>query len=141
MVIKSIRLRCAGVCCACGAAMPRGTEGLWDKTGKQVGHVACPDIEPITVAMVEPSVEDKPLDVGVVGASARQIADQQHAKRARAKQRIDDATRRAHPRIGNLLVKVRDIVAELEKPSSWRKGARVKKRSGGRSSGFPPRGS
>jgi hypothetical protein len=86
-----------------------------------VGHVACPDIEPITVAMVEPSVEDKPLDVGVAGASARQVADRQHAKRVRAKQGIDDATHRAHPRIGNLLVKVRDIVAELEKPSSWRR--------------------
>jgi len=47
----------------------------------------------------------------------------QQARRDRAKQAQDRSTRESHPRIGGLLVKARDLLAEPAKPTSWQKGA------------------
>ena len=120
---SSIRLRYATVCSACGAAMAPGTDAHWDRTAKQAAHLACPDTEPAKVPVIEPLVEEEAFDAGTAGGSARKIADRQRAKRARAKEEHDAATCQAHPKIGHLLVRARDVLAEPEKPTSWQKGA------------------
>jgi hypothetical protein len=119
---SAIRLRYPAACSACGASMPPGTVARWDKTAKQAEHVSCPAPDPPT-APTEPVVAPAPPDAGIAGGSARKIADRQQAKRDRMKQQHDDAIRQAHPRIGSVLVKTRDILAERERPTSWQKGA------------------
>jgi hypothetical protein len=64
-----------------------------------------------------------PIDSGVAGGSARSIADRRSAKRARDKEQRDEAIRRAHPRVGDLVVRVRDVLSEPDRPSSWERGA------------------
>lgn len=130
--MTSITLRYPSSCATCGTDLPRGSQAVWDRTAKSATCLVCApptDDTNAAGATVPDSAEleqvptIEPLDGGVAGASARRIADRQTAKRMKAKQQQDEATRAAHPRVGGLLVKARDLLAEPEKPTSWQKGA------------------
>ena len=106
----------AATCVACNAATaPIGGSPLRAADDAVVVRSIDPVVWEPAVAAV--------LESGVAGGSARRIADRQRARRDRAKEDQDRATREAHPKIGTLLVKARDLMAEPAKPTSWQKGA------------------
>lgn len=108
----TIRLRYAGTCISCGAALAKGTEARYDRSTKTVECITCP-----------PDPASAPIDVGVAGGSARVIADRQRAKRERQQEAEEAAIRAAMPRLGGLVVGVRKFLSEPEAPTSWEKGA------------------
>lgn len=116
-----ITLRYPSTCTVCGAELPRGSRAVWDRGAKSATCLGC--ATPADEPEPEPAPQDEPLDGGVAGASARRVADRQTVRRAKEKQQRDEATRSAHPRVGGLLVKARDLLAEPEQPTSWQKGA------------------
>lgn len=113
-VTRTVRLRRPATCSSCGAPLSVGDDAAWNASSKTAAHLACTDDAPTT---------GPALDLGVAGGSARKIADRQRARREQVKEARDEATREAHPRFGNLIVKARDFLAEPEKPTSWQKGA------------------
>ena len=120
--------------------VPAGSSATWDRATKAATCLACDAatapfgqrlarvaddaaVAEVVDPVVQKSAINAVLDSGVAGGSARKIANRQQASRDRAKQDQDRATREAHPRIGTLLVKARDLMAEPARPTSWQKGA------------------
>lgn len=137
---SQIQLRYDATCATCATALPARSYAIWDRATKAVTCLAC-GAAPVPVGqvlalpvegvgevgVVDPAAQRRGAiavtDRGVAGGSARKIADRQQAKRDRAKQAQDQATREAHPRIGPLLVNVQHLMAEPERPTSWQRGA------------------
>lgn len=109
---EMIRLRYPGTCLDCGAVLKVGTAARYDRQAKTVRCLEC-----------QPAAGAAPLDVGIAGGSARVIANRQQAKRDQRKAAEEAAIRQAMPRLGGLVVGVRRILAEPEKPTSWQRGA------------------
>jgi hypothetical protein len=112
--------------------MSGGSRARWDRATKSATCLTCePERDAEREEQATPpgaldrrfTAGEEPLDGGVAGASARRIADRQTERRVKAKEQRDEATRAAHPKLGGLLVKTRDFLAEPEKPTSWQKGA------------------
>jgi hypothetical protein len=122
--LKKLRLRYAGTCVACGAALPQGAPALYDKASKTVRCVACPDAprsldqtvsEASTGDPVAKVVPDQAsIDFGVAGASAQREHDRRAAKR---EERVKDRFGR---RFGGLLLAVVD---EPQSTRAWAQGA------------------
>lgn len=140
VVSSQIHLRFDATYAGCATSLPARSYATWDRATKAVTCLACdaapalagqelvrPVEEVADVGVTDPAVQRPATsampDRGVAGGSARRIADRQQAKRNRAKQARDQATREAHPRIGTLLVKAQDLMAEPERPTSWQQGA------------------
>ncbi|SFS17493.1 Nuclease-related domain-containing protein [Microbacterium sp. cf046] len=95
-----MRLRYAGTCRLCGAALPTGTDAIYERRSKTVRCVTC-DAEPTAAAD------------GVAGASARR----EHERRKEAReQRI----RTDHPKLGGLILALSD---DPQSTRAWQGGA------------------
>lgn len=93
-----LKLRWPGVCSVCCAGLPAGTRAGWDATSRTVICVACQEAAaaPAIAATAPPE-----LDRGQPGASvAREYERRKSNREAR--------TREAHPRIGGLLLSLRE---------------------------------
>ncbi|GAA3530903.1 hypothetical protein AFL01nite_18030 [Aeromicrobium flavum] len=117
---KLMRLRYAGTCRLCAEELPAKTEAIWERATKTVRCVACGPsaTEPPDSAVV---AEPEPVDSGTAGASARREYERRKAKR-------DDATRAKHPKLGGLIVALRD---DPQSTKSWDTGAKGEERFGG----------
>jgi hypothetical protein len=92
-----LNLRWPGVCVVCGGALPAGTRAWWDAATRTVTCAACRETmdEPSAAQTTRPE-----LDRGQPGASvAREYQRRKSNREAR--------TRKAHPRIGGLLLALR----------------------------------
>jgi len=97
MASRVLNLRWPGVCVVCGSALPVGTRAWWDGAARAVTCAACRE------ATTEPSAveaEQSELDRGQAGASAAREYE-------RRKRNREARTRKAHPRIGGLLLALR----------------------------------
>ena len=97
---RRMRLRYAGTCRLCGVDLPAGADAVYERTLKTVRCVAC-------AAAVEVP------DSGVAGGSARR----EHERR---KQKREDRIRRAHPKIGGLILALSD---DPQSTRAWERGA------------------
>ena len=102
-------LRRAGVCAACGAALEPGERGCWDGEAKVVYCLPCH--HPRSQA-VEPN--QAVPDRGRPGASAARGHERRRANR-------EIRTRQAHPRIGGLLLALREAP---QHERAWDTGAK-----------------
>src|SRR5450759_456318 len=79
---KKLRLRYAGTCVACGAALPQGAPAWYHALSKTVRCVVCreePAVDDLAVAA--PTVaEAAPTDAGIAGGSAQREHDRRAAK-------------------------------------------------------------
>jgi Nuclease-related domain len=98
MASRMLNLRWPGVCVVCDSALPAGTRAWWDGATRTVTCAACRE------TTAEPSVietKQAELDRGQPGASvAREYQRRKRNREAR--------TRKDHPRIGGLLLALRD---------------------------------
>jgi hypothetical protein len=118
--LKKLRLRYAGTCVACGAALPQGAQALYHAASKTVRCVACPG-EPATT-------EAAPIDGGTAGASAQREHDRRAAKReAATRQRFGN-------RLGGIVLTLTD---EPQSTRAWAKGARGEKELADALAGLP----
>lgn len=126
--LKELRLRYAGTCVACGAALPQGAPAFYDKASKTVRCVACPNVAAVAPIVAEASPVDAvadpvaapvpderaSIDFGTAGASAQREHDRRAAKReGRVKERFGR-------RFGGLLLAVVD---EPQSTRAWAQGA------------------
>lgn len=105
---KQMRLRYAGVCRLCSAELPAKSPAIWEKGTKTVRCVECPAVE-----VVEVESRSTEVDSGAAGASARREYERRKAK-------DEQAVRDRHPRIGGLILALRD---ERQSTKSWATGA------------------
>ena len=125
---EQMRLRYAGTCRSCGAALAAGTTAVYDRASKTVVCLDClapagaPSAEaPSAVIVVAPPVADaalppEPPDVvaGSAGASALREYERRRAKR-------EDRIRTAHPKLGGFILAISD---EPQSTTAWATGAR-----------------
>ena len=104
--LKKLRLRYAGECVICGAALPQGAQAFYHAASKTVRCIACPDRDGVA--------EAAPLDVGTAGGSAQREHDRRAAKR---EERVKERFGR---RFGGVLLAVVD---EPQSTRAWAKGA------------------
>jgi len=104
--LKKLRLRYAGECVICGAALPQGAQAFYHAASKTVRCIACPDRDGVE--------EAAPLDVGTAGGSAQREHDRRAAKR---EERVKERFGR---RFGGVLLAVVD---EPQSTRAWAKGA------------------
>lgn len=97
---KRMRLRYAGTCRLCGAALPTGTDAIYERHSKTVRCVTC-EAEPCAAAS------------GVAGASARR----EHERRKDAR---EQRVRTNHPKLGGLILAFSD---EPQSTQAWKGGA------------------
>jgi hypothetical protein len=110
MSSRLLKLRWPAKCIACSASLAAGTRAWWDAQVRSVTCMACHSGAP------QPAVADRPcrpLERGRPGASATR--EHRHRRSNR-----EARTRRAHPRIGGLLLA---LSAEPQHESAWLQGA------------------
>jgi hypothetical protein len=119
---KRMRLRYAGSCRGCSAALAAGEWAIYFREAKQVAclvcHAAATPPESSELAANEPVTNDPAMDVappapGQAGASARREYERRVAKR---EQRI----RSAHPHLGGLMLALSE---EPQSTQAWVRGA------------------
>jgi len=111
--LQKLRLRFAGRCVLCGAALPQGAQALYHAATKTVRCLECPNAAPgedVGAALTEPP----PLDSGTAGGSAQREHDRRAAKR---EERVKERFGR---RFGGVILAVVD---EPQSTSAWAKGA------------------
>jgi hypothetical protein len=118
--LKKLRLRYAGTCVICGAALPQGAQALYHAGSKTVRCTACPDRDGVA--------EAAPLDVGTAGGSAQREHDRRAAKR---EERVKERFGR---RFGGVLLAVVD---EPQSTRAWAKGARGEQKLAEAIAGLP----
>ena len=110
--MKQIRLRYAGACRVCSAAIPPGTEAIHETETKTVRCLECvpdamsPDPKP-------PGEHSSPTGSGVAGSSARREYDRRKAK-------DEEKLREKWGRLGGLAVALSD---ERQSTKAWDQGA------------------
>jgi len=122
--LKKLRLRYAGTCVVCGAALAQGAPALYDKASKTVRCVVCPNVAALAPIVAESSAVDPvaelvhdertSIDFGAAGASAQREHDRRAAKR---EERVKERFGR---RFGGLLLAVVD---EPQSTRAWALGA------------------
>lgn len=117
--MKQMRLRYAGTCRICGAALSVGTEAIYDSETRTVRCLGC-----IPAAMpprVEPPAELlPPATSGVAGSSARREYERRKAK-------DEERLRRKWGRLGGLAIALSD---ERQSTKAWERGAGGEERLG-----------
>jgi hypothetical protein len=106
---KRMRLRYAGACRICGAALDARTEAIYERSLRTVRCLSC-------------SPAPAPVDPGTAGASARR---EHERRRARREERI----RTRHPKLGGLILAVSD---DPQSTTAWNTGAIGEERLGQR---------
>ncbi|MFC0222432.1 nuclease-related domain-containing protein [Nocardioides zeicaulis] len=114
---KRMRLRYAGTCRVCDAALPAKTEAVYERETKTVRCLTHDHHVPEPVA--EPVVE---FNIGEAGSSARREFERRKAGR---EQRI----RAKHPKLGGLILALSD---EPQSATAWDSGALGEERLGSR---------
>jgi len=126
--VKRTRLRYAGTCRECGAALPAGETAVYERESKTVVCLACGDAPaPVpqgataaaeqgagTTAQGIGPTEPERIVAGSAGASAQREYERRKAKR-------EDRVRTAHPKIGGFLLAISD---EPQSTTAWATGAR-----------------
>ena len=102
--VKHLRLRRAGTCSGCGAALPAGTDGAWHAATRSVW------CRPCTGTSGPPSTT---VNSGSAGASAQR----EHERRATAREL---RVREQHPRLGGLLLA---LAGEPQHQRAWATGS------------------
>jgi hypothetical protein len=121
MVTNVMRLRYAGRCRTCGAALSVGAEAIYDRESKTVTCLACfPKESPGGPEIISPASSD--VFAGVAGASARGEYERRVAAR-------DARIREAHPVVGGLILAMSD---DPQSTKAWATGARGEERLGQR---------
>ena len=109
---RTIRLRYASECRACGQALPAGTSAVHDLKTKTVICARClPD---------EPTDAEDSIDPGKAGASAQREYERRKDKR-------EACIRAAHPRVGGLILALSD---DPQSTRAWATGALGEERLG-----------
>lgn len=117
---KRMRLRYAGTCRVCGAALDARTEAVYERATKTVRCLAC---SPSADAAGAPSAERAPqVGSGTAGVSARREYERRRAKR-------EERVRTRHPRLGGLILALSD---DPQSTAAWDKGALGEERLGQR---------
>ena len=116
--LKTMRLRYAGTCRACGQDLPARTFAAYDSATKTVVCATCSPAE--SVQPTEPG--DAPFASGTAGASAQREFDKRHARR-------ETRIRNAHPHLGGVMLALTD---DPQSTTAWQKGARGEVRLGKR---------
>lgn len=128
-----MRLRYAGTCVTCGAALEARAWAVYDRASKTVSCVGCSagtgpvvpatpaeealDAGPVAAAPTEPAPAPPPVTMpfaGVGGGSARREYE-------RRKQAREQRIRTKHPRIGGLILAISD---EPQTTKAWDTGAK-----------------
>lgn len=97
---KRMRLRYAGTCRHCGAALPAGGDAVYERDLGTVRCVDCPGA-------------GREADADVAGASARREYE-------RRKQNREARIRTAHPKLGGLILALSD---DPQSTRAWKRGA------------------
>jgi len=140
--VKRMRLRYAGACRECGAALAAGETGVYERESKTVVCLACADApapQGVTAAAergvgttgkgIGPT-EPEHIVAGSAGASAQREYERRKAKR-------EDRVRTAHPKIGGFLLAISE---EPQSTAAWAKGARGEELLGKRLDGLAEQG-
>jgi hypothetical protein len=117
------RLRYAGTCGSCGAALAAGTTGFYDASTKIVTCTSCgpqqsgdPSTAEPPVGIAVDAIPAPPIGPQVVGQAGRSARDEYTRRSSAREQRI----RASHPRIGGLILAVTD---EPQSTRVWATGA------------------
>lgn len=113
---RPMRLRYAGTCVACRAAVPAGTTAIYDRTSRSVTCTDCATATPSPTVRddeAEPGPEP-PVEAGSAGSSARREYESRGAAR-------ENRIREAHPRMGGLILTLTD---EPQSTTAWGRGAK-----------------
>lgn len=97
VAVRILTLRWPGLCCECGAALAAGTRSGWDAEARTVTCMAC--LETVAPVPVEGAL--RALDRGTPGGS---IAGEYERRKSNREARV----RQAHPRVGGLLLALRE---------------------------------
>lgn len=114
---KTMRLRYAGSCRICGAALEAGVTAVYERSSKTVRCVSCPEPDSESSAP-----EPVAVDIGAAGASAQREHDRRAARR-------EERVRTAHPRVGGLLLALTDDPQSTRAWSTGSEGERAVARS------------
>jgi hypothetical protein len=141
---KRMRLRYAGACRGCGAALPAGQTALYYRVDKQVECISCfdrasqPDAPgpgsvpgmsspavaagsvvevPREVAQTETGIDQRPVAAQAASGTAGASARREHQRRVAKR---EDRIRTAHPRLGGFILAVTD---EPQSTRAWERGA------------------
>lgn len=146
-----MRLRYAGSCRSCATDVAAGELAVYFKGARQIECLPCHDGGPSPVGFlggvsaaaspdavaVDPTstdgpghADEKPVDIGVGGASARREHERRAAKR-------EERIRAAHPRIGGFPMAVTD---EPQSTRAWDVGARGEEQLAKRLNGLVEKG-
>ncbi|MBM0123717.1 nuclease-related domain-containing protein [Pimelobacter simplex] len=110
---KRTRLRYAGTCRICGAALDAGTEAVYERSLRSVRCLTC-------------SPTPAPVESGTAGASARREHERRRAKR-------EGRIRAKHPKLGGLILALSD---DPQSTTAWKSGALGEERLGQRLDGL-----
>ena len=120
---RTIRLRYAGTCSQCEAALPAGTKAWWDAQTRTTACLQCgsgvggaPAVQDETASAWRDG--PSPLVAGTAGGSARREYEKRHARR---EQRIDQ-------RWGPLAGVVKFLSDDPQSTTAWAKGSEGERR-------------
>jgi len=127
---KRMRLRYAGVCRICSAAIEARAEAVYERATKTVRCLSCsmpsPELtaavgdEPGEVQDQAPAEVDEPADPGTAGASARREFERRQSRR-------EERIRSKHPKLGGLILALSD---DPQSTRAWDSGALGEERLG-----------
>lgn len=116
---KTMRLRYAGTCRACGTALAAGTTAVYDRSTRSVTCVRCPAPAPPPTAPSDAPREPAPLPPAqVVPGAAGSSAWREYERRSAAREK---RVRDAHPHIGGFLLAISE---EPQSTTAWARGAK-----------------
>lgn len=122
--MNQMRLRYAGVCRVCGAALPAGTEAIYESGTRTVRCLECAGEarETMSPDLESPGDESPAAESGVAGSSARREYERRKAK-------DEERLREKWGSLGGLAVALSD---ERPHTKSWDRGAIGEERLGAR---------
>jgi hypothetical protein len=113
--VTVMRLRYAGTCAGCGAAVAAGTRAGYLRASRTVRCLACLDgAPPATSTPPSPAAVPEAVVTGTAGSSARREYERRSAKR-------EARIREAHPRLGGVILALSE---EPQSTTAWARGAR-----------------
>ncbi len=119
---KRMRLRYAGTCRVCDAALAARVEAIYERTTKTVRCLDCSPAPSVVEVRAQRASKPNPdpIDPGTPGASARREYERRQAAR-------ETRIREKHPKLGGLILAVTD---EPQSTKAWGTGAIGEERVG-----------
>jgi hypothetical protein len=129
-----MRLRYAGTCRECGAALPAGETAVYERESKTVICPSCADASVLApegaVAPAERAAPTTPESEHAVAGSAGASAQREYERR---KAKREERVRTAHPKLGGLILALSE---EPQSTTAWATGARGEELLGRRLDGL-----